>query len=69
MDKSQGIKDTYRMMFPPKDVKTDKWKEDIREWQQVECSDIYNYLILSRAWTTKKNTNQWTVTIILKSFL
>lgn len=55
MDKSQCKKDTDRMISSQKDVKTGEWKDDIREWPQVEYGDIYNYLILSRACDGEKN--------------
>lgn len=57
MDKSQCKKDTDRMISSPKDVKTGEWKDDIREWPQVEYGDIYNHLILSRACDGEKMKN------------
>lgn len=71
MDKSQCKKDTNWIISSPKDVKTDEWKDDIREWPQLEYGDIYNYMVLSRACDGEemKNYNHWTATIILKAVL
>lgn len=49
MNQHQCKNDMDRLISSPKDVKHQEWKDDIREWPQVEYGDIYNYLILSRA--------------------
>lgn len=40
-------KDTDRMIS--QNTSTNEWKDDIRDWPQVEYGDIYNFLVLSRA--------------------
>ena len=39
--------DMAQLISSQKDVLHQEWKDDIREWPQVEHVDIYNHLILN----------------------
>lgn len=45
------------MISSPKDVKPDELKDDIRKWPHGSIREIYNYLILSRAFNGEKVKN------------